>query len=779
MANTGQRLTENGIPQAPSWDGSGRNVSDRNAVGRKAPRRSACGFEKGIWGQEPGPGSVRSRRVRPWLTRWSLLLAATVLPPASLLAQGEAPAPPAVRVADTGGLETSTAALILSGQQGGELGVSVQAIPLPGDGVKKPVSLWVEMEAASLLEGHTSETLIAEIYAYALDPDGGIGGFLTQAIAVNLEQAGRRLLEAGGIKFVGQLELEPDSYTLQVLVRQRSSKRFSLQSKPITVPASTTAPPAELIPIFPSDGASWLLVNQATKDEQPVSLPPWNLGGQGGIPSTFPVIHSGRPASFFVAATALEGELKAHLLTLSDRQSIFHMSLVRRGEAVAGPEGLNLFPVELPATGVRPGQYFLELRGEVPEDPLAEVKRKEGLDVSEVPPEPLKGAISIVVLPAEFGSQLPVWTQLRTPAPLPEDTEIEELSNAERRRAMTLERWMAAYAEALLDPKFENAPPASLLLTRMEHSQLSGEAAKRRGGLSGVDQVDAALELAREHPEILVPLVRFHANIYRRHHRNKNYLLARHSRGMAYQLANSYVELSGSEGARRIAAANLVSIGGYLQKIGSVPGARNAFEVALEYDPDDQAALLGLGVILESYSEYEAAAAILEHLVEVRPKMTEARLRLAVNLQRIGKSKQARRLFERVLETGTKSWVRVVAYQQMASLLSMDKKVAEAIEVLQSAISEFPGQQRIYIQLAASFDAIGRPAAAREVLSRLDAKVGTKNDSPRLTYGSKPTWTVRQSRRFIDETSGNRLPLLTESLNKYLEGPEPNAEPGS
>lgn len=668
---------------------------------------------------------------------------------------------------DTGGLEATSAALILSGQEGGELGVSALAVPVPpGEGeLNGRLLLQVDLEGGPLMEQmpEDAEDLLVEIHAYALAEGGAIGAFLTRAFRVELEEYGNEVL-ARGIKFLGSMEIPPGEYRLQVLTRNRQTQRFNLQSLPIAVGGPGDEPrDGLLMPFFPEDPERWVQVRtEGSKDLL------WSVGGKTVVPSTFPVLRSDRDEVFYLLGRGLEGDVTGRMLDL-DRQPVQDAELDLGGAGAGAPAPLGTRQATLGATGLRPGQYFLELTEVLPPE-TEEKKKKKGEEEA----EPRVTALPVVVLPPEAGEEMPLWSQLRSEQPVPtEAPRAEEAAQVARQQRVQLSRWLSAYREALLDAEPTRQAARGDTLTRLEQSQLTGQTAKGRFH-KGVDQLTAAKVLGGETPESLVPLIRFHEWRYRDQHRSHSYLLATHARQMAVQLADAYVDLSRSEGARRIAAANLVSIGGYLQEVGSVPSALNAFEKALDYEKTNVGALLGVGTILEAdIGDYEGAAATFRRLLKVQPRNQEVRLRLAVNLVRTGHAREAERLLRQILDVAAPPWVTVVAYQELASLLVDDRRADKAVELLQTAVNRFPEQQRLYLQLASIYDSLRRPAAAKETLARMDPRAGRRAASPRLVYWTKPTWAIDLSRQFLEENAQNRLPVLADTLMALVpeEGP--------
>lgn len=180
-----------------------------------------------------------------------------------LPASGVAPAGPPVEAFDAGGLEARSAALILSGQQGGAIRIAALALPGPVEGDLAPVDVLVEIDGHSLLEapagGELGGEILTEVHAYALRQDGTLADFFTQAFRFDPAVA------AGpswtGVRFAGRLDLPPGEHSLRLLVLRRATDRFGLAVMPVTVPAEHGEEP---VPDGPE--GRWLRVRMAELD---------------------------------------------------------------------------------------------------------------------------------------------------------------------------------------------------------------------------------------------------------------------------------------------------------------------------------------------------------------------------------------------------------------------------------------------------------------------------------------------------------------------------------
>ena len=111
--------------------------------------------------------------------------------------------------------------------------------------------------------------LDAQVFVYAMNEDGGIADFFSQAIPFDLARHGPSL-ERRGFKLFAPLLLPTGSYTLRALVRNGSRGHFGVASKHLQV--AKKAPPLRVPPALVDP--EWLLVRAERKD----------LAGEGGGP---------------------------------------------------------------------------------------------------------------------------------------------------------------------------------------------------------------------------------------------------------------------------------------------------------------------------------------------------------------------------------------------------------------------------------------------------------------------------------------------------------------
>ncbi len=256
----------------------------------------------------------------------------------------------------------TSAAEILSGEEGGNLPVSALAValPLPGAAGKAVVPLLVEVDGPALLAGHVGPAMSVEIYAYALGTEGSVDGFLTQRLELDLTKVADEL-RASGLKFYGELELPPGSYEVRLLVKNaQMGGAHALRSLPVEVPAAPQLSP----PLFVAAAGGWLLTRQAPRPGEAARAYPFTLAGQPFVPDARPVVAAAGEARIALLASDLgSGEVvaQAEVLRAADRQPAsgggFRLLERQRGEAGAPDRLVGVFT---PA-GLPPGEYVLRV----------------------------------------------------------------------------------------------------------------------------------------------------------------------------------------------------------------------------------------------------------------------------------------------------------------------------------------------------------------------------------------------------------------------------------
>lgn len=692
---------------------------------------------------------MKRHRARTWFPL-ALLASTAGLPP--VLADVPEALLPVVEAVDTGGLETKSAALILSGQEGGELDASLTALPLVDAEGRSSVALWVDIPGAALLQGSEDEMLLTEVYAYALTPEDEIASYLTRAFRLELETFSGPL-SSGGLRFRGHLALDPGEYSLRLLVLQRQTDRFALRVEPLKVPSWSNAEgPIVLPPLF-LDGMGDAVQVRSRPGEQPFPEFSPRLEDRALEPVTATALDSAAETTFYVAGRNLPGELTVRLLD-SGNQERQRVELVMAEAVAEDVGGLELRRVALPALSLPDGEYRIEVTAEAAEPAVAATR----------PMFFTAGGLGSFGQPAG------------DPALALGEVDPEGNSN----RLATLEsldsRIGVEYLDALSRLAAGDKIGARQEIMNYELAALgSGKLPERTNLLK--KQLTTLGLLASRRPESLVPVIVFHENLYRHYHQQRQYLLSTHARNLLARLMEFYLGRSRREDASTLVADVMASMGGYMLEIGADLSAQRAFENALAHDRNQTLALLGAASIDETYGAYGAAVEKLERLLTLEPNHREAALRLAINALRQDDTETAETHLRRCLGLLVDDWIAVVGFQELANLLDRENRGEEAIELLETAIHRFPENQRFYIQLAALLDRQGRRGKSFEVLAKLDPSRGRTADSPRHLYSQRPAWRTEAERHQLALAARDDLETLAKVVGQYLGGESHAASP--
>ena len=643
-----------------------------------------------------------------------------------------------VRSVDLGGLEARSAALLLSGQETAGLEASFLSPAAAATPAGTSVPLVVDLVGASLLEAATGAEMILEVYAYALDDGGQPRATLTRAFRLDLSTQ-RPLLEAGGVKFLGRMLLPTGAVadSLRLLVLHRASGRFALRTLPVAAGPTAGEEGEEAVagtpPLVLENGRSWLVAS-APDDEWPAAV------GADLLPATRLVATAGGSLSFGLAAGDDTRNFVGRLVDAGG-QTLGEPGLTVARAADSGPSTRQAL---LDLSSAAPGSYLLELAAD------GEAGAALRLPL-ELVPEPLAPGTA--------------WFQ--RPPPLPAEQPADTRAAA---RGSSLQRAaLVAYRRAFEAWDAGDLGRAIAELRRFEVASISTDVVGNLPIQEG--QLRAAAALARADGEALVPLMCLHEKLFRFYRSRESFLLATHSRRMASELARLYAGRGGDE-AGRIAALVPVSLAGVRQEIGTRIAAQSTFERALELDPRQPAALLGLAALHESFGHYDTTVELLQRLERSGPLSPEAGIRLAVNLGRVGSERRALALLQELAEAPP-GWISRLAYQEWARLLAGGQRAEKAVSVLAAARQRYPDDQGLIIQQAALLDRLGRPLAGHRLLAAVDELTGDRGASPRLRYSALPSNEIEAARARLAQAAVERLAGVLESARQAEVGGAP------
>jgi Flp pilus assembly protein TadD len=676
-----------------------------------------------------------------------LSLAAAVLGLALGAASPERGGEP-VRIVPAAGLKMESAALLVSGEQGGSIHVAVLPLPLPGlpgagsVGEKVRVPVVLEIDGETLLKGNPGDLLRAEVYLYAVTRKAGGGaggkvqGSLLEVIETDLART-RANVERSGLQYAGELSLAPGDYSLRVLVRNAQTGEVGLRVLNLQVPAAGTG--ALLTPGFANPAAdAWVAaLSPASKAAatSPAALK------DGGLPAAQPVLGVDQEARCEIPVWNMKAPetLRVEVLRPDGGRAA---ELPARIEARREAAGLEWLTVSFVPAGLEPGRY--QVRAEVPGAPVP------------------SWATPVVLLAGGGGGK--AWAELMHGPPAPQQAARQEPARS-RRRHLDAPPIRDAYRKALQLLAAGDEPAARRAVAAVETPLLTGPDPATPEDVVDIE-LGVARDLAASKPQSLLPVALLHETLYRDAQQHHDFVLAAHTRELVFALADLYADRSGGPDGKRTASHLLLGLASHLTESAPATLRDRIFKQVLAYDKDEPAAHLHLAAEAEREGRYPDAVGHLERLLRTHPDNAEARVRLAVNLRRLGKIADADRLLDALIHgatAATEPWVLALACQETARVLLSAGHLDEAERFLKDALQRLPGDEKLRFQLATVFDLRNDPAQARQVLTGFQP-VHDAGESPRHRYNHVPTDALERAWNDLVRTAPESLPALAEAL---------------
>lgn len=278
-------------------------------------------------------------------------------------------------------------------------------------------------------------------------------------------------------------------------------------------------------------------------------------------------------------------------------------------------------------------------------------------------------------------------------------------------------------------------------------------------------EVEVIRTLGRRDLESLVPILVLHHDAYPMYVERGQPQLAGHSSRIAGSIADLYAREGGTEGSRLLGARALASVGIYAQQVGVKLQGLGLMLHALDFDPTNEAALLGIAAVHERSGNYHRAAERLLELLNAHPRHREGRLRMAVNLDRLGSPDQAVKLLQEVLAEPIPDWVAAVAYQELGRIHRQAGRLGQAAAVLSEGAERLPRDGRIRTQLAFVLDRQRDPNRALAVVQGLPEVSVADGPSPRRRYGLGPQEAYHETLIALRESATARMPRLARLVN--------------
>jgi Tfp pilus assembly protein PilF len=512
---------------------------------------------------------------------------------------------------------------------------------------------------------------------------------------------------------------------------------------------SASAGPILLPPLFSDPRGRWVLARPGeAAEELERSLAPLLMDEGWGLPSSLPLLAGGRSRRVTLLGRGLPAELS---VTLEIRTEAGKQLLALPGTLIERSRTSGLAPERLVCDFDLPkmetGRYRASLL-------------VAGGSIHMKTPE-----LTVLYLSENPLTEEPTWAQLRRlggeSAPPPVAT--TEAPKGRRRNAELERIARQGYEEALRG--LASGTPLDQVVSRLGDMEtgLYRQSPQSAEALREVE-LETAQRLARGDPEVLLPLALLHAELYRSLRVRKELYLAESARRTSADFAAAYAERGGSES---VAAQALLSLAADLLASGVQSASRSMLDRALALDGRNEAVGLFLAASAERDGDYPRAVDVLERLVQSHPDSAEARLRLGVNLGRVGKTAQAREILQRLISEPVPEWVKTVAFQELVRLQLREGRQDRAVALLRQAVAHLPNQMQLAVQLAYLLERQGSVSAAREVLAGIKPikpRLQATDGSPRHRYGQWPTAALDQVRRSLTQQSILRLAALARAL---------------
>jgi tetratricopeptide (TPR) repeat protein len=625
------------------------------------------------------------------------------------------------------GAPARAAALLMSGQQGGSILVSALAEPLAVDDSGTTLAIAVDIDGPSLMGSQTTGPLPVEVTAYAIQTQGGVSGHFTQVFTLDAARA-VPVVGRGGIKVVGTLRVVPGPHLLRVLVRNVRSSAFGLMEVPLPALPARHDQPFAGVPVVAEPEGTWVLARERTTGDKEEAYP-FLFWGSALLPSTRPVLREEMPVTAWVVARGLS--LDGVVVRVRDTEGEVMGEVpaqVTTSDASGVASGTTVLQVGFTLPRLYPGRYTLALA------PAG------GADAAALTPP-----LDFLVVGSDVGARPLSWAQLRS-LPAPADTAAQQRITATRGKTPPPRQLERAYRQAI-DKLVTSGPAAAgAAVTNIETRSAAVGTTRAMADLVAAE-VEVAEELARARPENVLALFLLHVDLFHTYGKRRQYVLQAYSRRTLEELIGVAERTEQDPASRALTADAVAVLGCELQHAGLTDSAQRFHARALELDPANEVALMGLAAGYERTGRYAEAVQALEEVIRVDPDDAEARIRLAVNLDRVSTGRRAREAFARCLGPDNPSWVRAIAYQELAENLVEEEHFTEARQLLDEATATLPGNQRLALQLAYVLDRLGEPVAARKVVDSIAAGVPRDEESPRFRYSEWPRDVLAAARR--------------------------------
>ncbi len=602
-----------------------------------------------------------------------------------------------------GWVKAQSGGLLLSGQAGGSVdGALVWSLSRRDADGRVEVPFAVEVDGAALLAGDVGRRQFIALTAYVVDDAGKVVAHTAQGLVLETGDQQNAILESG-LKFIDRFALAPGAYTLRVMVENNRTDTYFMSWSALAVPVPGETTPQLLPPLFPDSDTPWVLVRK------PGGELSFALGaGTGILPAALPVLEENQPFEIYLGGGGWGEGAAAEVRIVNDVGRTVAEPVVGLSES---PEGEFRFrKAVLPPLDVPAGEYTMVVT--LADGQSTEILRRSTrlIVVAEGRDRRWAGAGL---------SDLPGTVMER-----PGGTTTPEKINKNEIRS--------SYRQALGVLGSGDEATARRMVAELERRVAASPARNAVPALSEAELAEA-MALAAQDPIVLMPIALLHRDLYRSYVARREGNLASHARMMAVTCAE---QLGRARTTNGFSEGLMVNLASDLAQAGSSDAARDLLERSLELNPEFLPAMLCLGFSFERASDYFEASLAYQRLVEVHPDFDEGRLRLAVNLIRTGRDGAGARLLTGLMQGGARTWIEIVAAQELVRLLVREGQLQEAESKVHSALERTPQDQRLWILLASILVRSGRYSEAVEAVT--DLPPAGRSVSPRARYAEWP-----------------------------------------
>ena len=212
-----------------------------------------------------------------------------------------------------------------------------------------------------------------------------------------------------------------------------------------------------------------------------------------------------------------------------------------------------------------------------------------------------------------------------------------------------------------------------------------------------------------------------------------------------------------------------MSLAGYFLEGSPGPGVAGLYSQALQFDPDNAAALLGLATLREQAGRYRNALSLLERLVETGNASAEARLRLGMNLNRLGKQGEAEVILESLLSEQTPDWISSLAFQGLARIRLDQGRLESARDLLARGLARHPDDPGLDVGLTWVEDRFGSRSELPFVVAPPNQTREAAISSARYLYARPEYPYIEETRKQLRDLANQYLAQLGRALTGKVE----------